>query len=31
MIDKVDEEMIEIYKEDLNDNDASYVPFGFTF
>lgn len=31
MIDKIDEEMIEIYKEDLNDNDASYVPFGFAF
>ncbi len=31
MIDKFDEEMIEIYKEDINDNDASYVPFGFSF
>lgn len=31
MIDKFDEEMIEIYKEDINDNDASYVPFGFAF
>lgn len=31
MINEFEEEMIEIYKEDVNDNDASYVPFGFAF
>lgn len=31
MIDEIDKEMIEIYKEDIEDNDASYAPFGFAF
>lgn len=31
MIDKIDEEMIKLYSEEICDNDASYVPFGFAF